>query len=169
MKGKIAATGGKDWMNVKVLQKVILLDGKNNILLLRRMISGSGSRKGKWDLPGGSMDTEDLVESPENPHEFSIRREVKEETKLEATNFVSIYVGSGVKTDTEERKILILAICYQAKVKGISPKVVLSQEHIEYRWLPKLEALSLDFGEDGGFHRASIHKTRVALSRSSGQ
>lgn len=156
MKGKVAVTGWKDWMNVKVLQKAVLVDKIGNILILRRMTSGFGSRKGKWDLPGGSMDAEDLVESPENPHEFSIKREVKEETKLEATNFIPIYVGSGGKTDTEARKILILAICYQAKVKGMSPKVTLSQEHIEYRWLSKSEALVLDFGEDGGFHRVSI-------------
>lgn len=156
MKGKIAVTGWKDWMNVKVLQKVILVDETGSILLLRRMTSGFGSRKGKWDLPGGSMDIDDLIKSPENPHESSIKREVKEETKLEAKNFIPIFVGSSVKTDTEERKILILAICYQAKVEGISPQVILSQEHIGYHWFSKSEALSLDFGEDGGFHQSSI-------------
>lgn len=158
MKGKIAVTGWKDWMNVKILQKVILVDETGSILLLRRMTSGFGSRKGKWDLPGGSMDTDDLIKSPENPHESSIKREVKEETKLEAKNFISIFVGSGVKTDTEERKILILAICYQAKVEGISPKITLSQEHIEYRWLSKSESLLLDFGEDGGFHKEAVKR-----------
>lgn len=158
MKGKVAVTGWKDWMNVKVLQKVILVDETGSILLLRRMISGFGSRKGKWDLPGGSMDINDLIKSPESPHESSIKREVKEETKLEAKNFIPIFVGSGVKTDAEERKILILAICYQAKVEGISPKITLSQEHIEYRWLSKSEALSLDFGEDGGFHKEAIKR-----------
>lgn len=134
------------------------MDEAGEILALRRTAIGLGGRKEKWDLPGGSMDIDDLIKSPENPHVSSIRREIKEETKLEAKNFISIFVGSGVKTDTEERRILILAICYQAKVEGISPKVVLSQEHIEYRWLAKSEALSLDFGEDGGFHKEAIKR-----------
>lgn len=33
MKGKIAVTGWKDWMNVKVLQKVVIVDEIDNILL----------------------------------------------------------------------------------------------------------------------------------------
>lgn len=50
-----------DWMNTKVLQKAVVVDETGNMLALRRCETGPASRLGMWDLPGGSMNPEDII------------------------------------------------------------------------------------------------------------
>ncbi len=53
-------------------------------------------------------------------------------------------------------KILIMAIGYFCKVKGVRPFPSLSEEHSEFRRITRSGILKLDFGNDGGFHKALI-------------
>jgi 8-oxo-dGTP pyrophosphatase MutT (NUDIX family) len=145
----------KDWLNVKLLQKVAIVDEEGNILVLTRNPNSPGSRPGKPDLPGGSFSPEDLT-SENNPHLEAVKREIKEETGLEVQNIEVIHASSGIKQTQTAGPVLIMAIGYKASAKGVKPEVTLGHEHTEYQWLPKNEAVVLDFGNDGGLHKAII-------------
>ncbi len=145
----------KDWLNVKLLQKVAIVDEEGNILVLTRNPNGPGPRPGKPDLPGGSFLLEDLT-TENNPHLEAIKREIKEETGLAVQNIDVIHTSSGIKQTQTAGPVLIMAVGCKANTEGVKPKVTLSQEHTEYQWLPKNEAVALDFGNDGGLHKAII-------------
>lgn len=136
----------KDWLNVKLLQKAAVTDEEGNILILTRSPE-SFSRPNMPDLVGGSFNAEDL-ETKENPHLAGIKREI-EGVKI-------VYASSGVKQTQTAGEILVFAAGYKATVKGVKPKVTLSNEHSVYRWVSKEEALVLDFNPDGGLHHAIV-------------
>jgi 8-oxo-dGTP pyrophosphatase MutT (NUDIX family) len=145
-----------DWQNTKVLQKAVVMDEEGNILTLRRVETGPASRLGKEDLPGGSLGPEDLIDSTK-PYIEAIKREIKQETGLEVIDIESVFVDSWVFTRSSG-KILGLAIGYKAKVMGVKPIVTISDEHIDYKWRIKEEALGADFGDDGGLHKSILQK-----------
>jgi len=145
-----------DWIAVKVLQKVVVVDEKDNMLAIRREKGGFGGRLGMWDLPGGSMNSDDLEESTGKPHKEAIIREVEEETGLGVNEASVVHVDSDIKKTKSAGNVLIIAIGYRCRVKGVKPSVTLSKEHIESKWVPKNEFLQLDFGDDGGFHLAVV-------------
>ncbi len=151
----------KDWIEAKILQKTVVVDEAGNYLILTRSTEGFGSRKGKDDLSGGSMDKKDFEGGIQNAHEVAITREVKEETGLEATNFKVIHVSSGTKMIQSSGEILVLALGYICRVTGVKPDVKLDgKEHTSYRWVSRDEALNADFGEDGGFHKAILQEVK---------
>lgn len=143
-----------DWVNTKVLQKAVLIDEQEDILVLKRAEGRLGSRPGKWDLVGGSVEPDDLVQGSK-PHLEAIRREIKQETGLEVQDIEPVFVDSWVFTKSPGQ-ILGLAIGYKAKIAGTAPEVILSEEHSEFRWLPKDEILALDFGDDGDLHTSIL-------------
>jgi 8-oxo-dGTP pyrophosphatase MutT (NUDIX family) len=147
-----------DWMPVKVLQKAVVIDMEGNILVLRRTEIGPGARPGKWDLPGGSMSLDDLGDNKQDSHGLAIKREVGEETGLDVNNLEVVHVASGGKQTRTVGRVLVLAIGYRCQVKGVKPKVVRSNEHVEDRWIIKKELFNLDFGEDGGFHSEILRR-----------
>ncbi len=146
-----------DWINVKVLQKAVLVDMEGNMLALCRPLTGPGRRLGAWDMAGGAMGVEDL-NVLQNPHEVSLKREILEETGLTIDSTEIVYICSLVKKTQSAGSVLILPIGYRCKINGIKPAVVLSDEHIESRWVTKEEFLGMDFGDDGGFSVALIEK-----------
>lgn len=145
-----------DWQNTKTLQKAAVVDELGNILTIKRSATGPASRPGKWDLPGGSLGLEDLVGNAK-PHIEAIKREIKEETGLDAIEVEPIFVDSWVFTRSPGQ-ILGIALGYRARVKGVKPAVSLSSEHTDSKWTSKEEALASDFGEDGGLHRSIVEK-----------
>lgn len=146
-----------DWLNTKVLQKAVVVDEEGNCLSIRRIESGLGGRLGKWDLPGGSLGSDDLI-GRTKPHKEAIKREIREETGLEVDEVEIIFADSGIKKTQTAGDVLLMALGYRCKVKGIKPEITLSHEHIESKWGSKDEMLTLDFGEDGGFHPSIIEK-----------
>jgi 8-oxo-dGTP pyrophosphatase MutT (NUDIX family) len=145
----------KDWLNVKLLQKVVIVDEEGNLLVLKRNPEGPAARPGKWDLPGGSLGQDDLT-TENNPHLEAVKREIKEETGLDIDEVQVVHAASGIKKTESTGDVLIYAVGYRSQVGGIKPAVILSGEHTEYQWLPKNEALAFDFGNDGGLHKAII-------------
>lgn len=143
-----------DWMNVKVLQKAVVIDEAGNILLIRRVPTGPASRPDKWDLPGGNVGPDDLNDQTE-PLIASITREVKEETGLDLKNPEQIHIGSWV-TNRSVGKVMGILIGYKSQIEEIKPPVVLSPEHYEYKWVQKEEVANFDFGDDGGMCRKII-------------
>ncbi len=145
-----------DWQPTKVLQKTVVADEAGNLLVLKRDEKRPGGRQGKWDLPGGSIGPDDLLLEGQ-PHEDALRREVIEETGLTVREITPVCVRSGKKNTQMAGEVFVYAVGFQCRVLGIQPTVVLSKEHIEYRWVSPDEVISVDFGENtDGFHRQTI-------------
>lgn len=147
-----------DWLNAKVLQKAVVIDGAGNYLAIKRASGRPGARPGKWDLPGGSMRLEDLAIFSQ-PHLYAMTREVMEETGLGVTEIEPVWIGSGTKKTNTAGEILVYGVGFRCKVKGIKPEIRLSEEHTESKWGSKDEILSLDFGEDGGMHSSIVKES----------
>jgi 8-oxo-dGTP pyrophosphatase MutT (NUDIX family) len=141
-----------DWMNVKLLQKAVILDEENNILLLKKDSSRLGERAGHWDIVGGKMEPSDL-ETKRHPHLEALKREINEETGLVADTLTPFVVRSGVKISPSAGKVLIYFVIFRTHIRGIKPTVTLSKEHVEYKWIQKKEAMEQDFGNDGGEYK----------------
>lgn len=133
--------------NVRLIQKCIIVNHDGKIFALKRA-SDDHSRGGNWDLPGGGYEQGEDVLS-------SIKREVMEEAGLAVNTLCPVYftnrigVGEGFfKGDT------VFGVCYvSSDWRG---DVVLSSEHVEYRWVTPKEFKSFDFGEDSGFFAEAI-------------
>lgn len=153
-----AKTEYVDWLNVKVIQKAIIEDEAGNMLALRRSEGPPVySRPGKWDLPGGSIDAQDLenLEDGIKPHLTAIAREIREETGLEPISITPLSFDSWT-FQKSPGNILGMAIGYQAIVAGEKPPIQRSGEHMDELWGPRQEVLALDFGDDGGLHPSVI-------------
>lgn len=154
--GKLVTDDWVDWMNAKILQKAVVIDGEGNVLVLKRSDKKPGSRQGKWDLLGGSMGLDDL-NNKDQLHEVAIAREAREEVGLEIEEITPICVRSGKKITQSTGEILVYAVGFSCKVKGIKPSVTLSEEHTEYKWVSPDELVNVDFGEnEDGFHRQTV-------------
>ena len=141
-----------DWMNAKILQKAVVVDDEGNILVLKRSDKKPGGRQGKWDLLGGSMGLDDL-NSDGQLHEAVLAREAREEAGLKIEEIIPICVRSGKKLTKTAGEILIYAVGFKCKAKGVKPPVILSEEHTEFKWISQQELENVDFGEnEDGFH-----------------
>lgn len=109
--------------------KVLVRDEAGRCLLLKRSM-GSKNNAGKWDLPGGKVD------SGETLHE-ALLREVAEEAGLEVC--LERVVGAA-ESDLPERKVAYLIL--EARV--VSGQVRLSEEHSEFAWVDRAALPSQD-------------------------
>ncbi len=126
--------------------KAIILD-KNGRFLMLQCPRGTSPWSERWGFPGG------LVEFNE-PFDQALAREIKEETSLKVAISDPFAAGSyeysGFKfRDGRVLDIRFVGIAYKCKLmKG---SVVLSEEHINYRWLSWKEASFLDITPDSKF------------------
>ncbi len=108
--------------NVKyriAVRGLIEKDGK--YLLLQRSKPSRGEM-GYWELPGGGQD---FGESPQE----ALLREIMEETQLEAEVHNPISVWHYVR----DNRVQIIGMTFACKALGTD--VVLSDEHVAYKWL----------------------------------
>lgn len=101
--------------------KAIVLDSKNNFLLLTRSETHP-SLAGFYDLPGG------MVEPNEEPGD-AVRREIAEETGLIVTTCEVLYATTMMIGAASYPTLL-----YLCSVASISPEIRLSWEHSDYEW-----------------------------------
>ena len=122
-------------MNTKIASPVhiasaLITDENGEILLLKRSMNNK-SRVGMWQFPEGK------VHPGETPLS-AIKRELKEEIGIEKM---------GRKIGVFPFKISVLGVNIHSKrhlYKVPVPKeIILSQEHSEYKWFSKKEALGL--------------------------
>jgi len=102
--------------------KAILIDSKNNVLLIKR------SKKyvnmvDFWDIPGGRIN---FGEEPVD----GLSREIKEETGLELDEVKDIVDASTIFKDEEKH---IVRITYLATVKETATSI--SHEHTDFQWI----------------------------------
>lgn len=104
----------------RITVKAAIIDG-DRLLLLRRGFRSGKAKQGLWELAGGG------VEKGESP-DFSLRREVREETGLELAELKPVLIWNRSREEGE-----IIGITYLAK--PVSTDIKLSDEHIEYAWV----------------------------------
>lgn len=130
--------------NVKFLQKCIVIDKYGKILALLRNPSDA-RRPNCWDLPGGNYEEGESIEE-------CIKREVREETSLIAKSVSPVYIASNMGTTYQD--INVIAVCQVCL--DWTGEVILSDEHVAYRWLTTDEFVTLETGDDGGFLKDSL-------------
>ncbi len=130
--------------NVKFLQKCIIVNDQGRILALRRN-PNDVRRPNCWDLPGGNYEAGESVDG-------CIKREIREETSLVAKSVRPIYIASNMgKAYSDINVIAVCQICIDWE-----GDVVVSDEHIEYRWVTPDEFMAFETGDDGGFLKDSL-------------
>jgi 8-oxo-dGTP diphosphatase len=107
----------------------ILRNEKGEFLLLRRA-ENSHSNPGKWDLPGGKLNQEEILEE-------AIVREVREETGI---SIVPGEIAGYVAFELPQKKVI--SIIYDGGY--VISDVKLSYEHTEYAWTPLDKILEMD-------------------------
>jgi 8-oxo-dGTP diphosphatase len=109
--------------------KVIIHDEKGRCLLLKRSMSSKGN-PGKWDLPGGKVDSGESFDE-------ALLREVAEETGL--TISLKRVVGA-TESESPTRRVVYLIM------EGLleSGQVRISAEHDEYAWVDCRELKTMD-------------------------
>jgi len=113
-----------------VSQKAFIFNDQGHFLTIRRTETAP-ARPNTWDAPGGDLDFgEEVIQG--------IKREIKEETGLDISNFIPFDVESHVNKQGD----FWITIAYKAKTD--SDKITLSFEHNEYKWLTPKEFLNLE-------------------------
>ena len=124
-----ASTGDKMRKPFGLSAKVVLHDDSGRCLLLKRSMSSKGN-PGKWDLPGGKVDSAETFE-------HALLREVAEETGL------SISLGRVLgAAESESPTTRVVYLILEAHLE--SGEVCLSDEHDEYVWVDRQDLRKMD-------------------------
>lgn len=114
-------------MKTRIVQKAVLLNSDEEILLVRRSKTDI-RRPLQWDFPGGIVEKGETLED-------SIKREVQEETAIKAESlspFFSKTENRNWKDDNGDYIENVVFIFYTGKIPRSEPK--LSFEHDKYLW-----------------------------------
>lgn len=112
--------------------KVLVRDGAGRCLVLRRSPT-SRANAGKWEFPGGKLHAGESLDE-------GLLREVAEETGLEVC---LQRVAGAAESELPERKVAYLIM--EARTDG--GKVLLSDEHDDFAWVPIADLISVDLAE----------------------
>jgi 8-oxo-dGTP pyrophosphatase MutT (NUDIX family) len=114
-------------MKIPTIAKVLILNDKGELLLLRRSQTDT-RRPGQWDFPGGNVDQgEDLL--------AAAIRETDEEAGIAIKNPKVVYAHS----EPLLPDVLPTWIFFAEKVAG-RPDVRLSLEHDNFKWVALADA-----------------------------
>ena len=130
---------------VVLVNRALVQNKKKEVLLIQRSHNDS-YMPGKWELPGGKLDTGQDISN-------ALEREVLEETGLVVlpTDKVA-YWHSEILTSGKYKGLPYIVLVGLAK--SIGGKVTLSNEHNDFAWVTKKEALQYDL----------VQETRAALT-----
>jgi len=111
-----------------------LIKNKNKYLVLKR--STKSLFPGTWELPGGKLDSFELLNE-------SLKREVFEETGL-LINITrsALQISSRIATEIIYEGTTFIIVINEASIR--SGKIKLSKEHNDYKWATKKEILKLN-------------------------
>ena len=103
-------------------------NSKGEFLLLKRS-EDSNTNPGKWDLPGGKIEGEEILEE-------AVVREVWEETGI---TIVTGEIAGYITFELPEKRVI--ALVYDGGY--VASDVKLSHEHTEYSWIPLGDILEM--------------------------
>src|SRR4030042_4348672 len=111
-----------------------LIKHKNKYLVLER--SAKSLFPGTWELPGGKLDSFELLNE-------SLKREVFEETGLLIDiKKRDLQIRNRISTEITYEGITFIIVINEASIR--SGKIRLSEEHDDYKWVTKREILKLN-------------------------
>lgn len=111
-----------------------LIKKKNKYLVVKR--SAKSLFPGTWELPGGKLDSFELLNE-------SLKREVFEETGfLVDIKKPALQISSRIATEITYEGTTFIVVINEASIK--SGKIRLSEEHDDYKWVTKKEILKLN-------------------------
>lgn len=112
--------------------KALIRNPNKEVLLLERK---STFNKNDWDLPGGRLQKgESLLQT--------LQREIAEETGLDDIGDAQLFmtVLTDIRIQNAQEDVGLIFFIYLCEISGIfSPQ--LSDEHINFKWLPPCECL----------------------------
>lgn len=114
-------------MILQVGVKIFLKNQDGKYLLMRRSPEKYPDVKGEWDIPGGRINPGSLLIE-------NLRREVKEETRLEITSEPKLIYAQDIIPNEEKH---VVRLSYTGETKG-EPVLDIS-ENVEYKWLSLAE------------------------------
>jgi 8-oxo-dGTP diphosphatase len=113
----------------KLSLKVVIFNSQNQVLLIRRSLQSQGN-PGKWDLPGGKIETgEDFF--------AGLVREVAEETGL---TIALEHVLGATEFDLPDRMVATMIM----RGSYLAGEVRLSSEHIDHAWIDASQLAETD-------------------------
>ncbi|MBD3313848.1 NUDIX domain-containing protein [Candidatus Woesearchaeota archaeon] len=123
--------------------KAFIINGKNEILLIRRS-HDDVHKPGIWEVPGGRLEPEE--------HIFDgLKREAKEETGLDISINSPLKEHNFTREDGQRIRMLTYMCRLSDSLGSGSASVVLSNEHSDHEWLSLDDAKSRiveDFNEE---------------------
>lgn len=122
--------------------KIIVKNEKGLILAVREAESQ------KWELPGGK------IKNSETRFEAG-KRELLEETGLEASNFEDV-----VRVEVEEDDCVN---CYIVYTRGLNPVEIDKEELDNFRWVKPENYKELDWHADSGYGIPAVEKLEKYL------
>ena len=105
-----------------IFQKAVIFNG-DKVLILRQSSRGGMIKNDQWDLPGGKLKKDELLQK-------AIRREVREETGLDINDFILV-TGS---IESFKPKGKRLGLIYFAESKKTQIRID-PMEHSGFQWL----------------------------------
>jgi len=130
---------------VVLVNRALVQNKKKEVLLVQRSNDDS-YMPGKWELPGGKLDSGQDISN-------ALEREVLEETGLVVLPTDKIaYYHSEILASGKYKGLPYIVLIGLAK--SVGGKVTLSDEHIDFTWANKEESMQYDL----------THETRAALT-----
>lgn len=115
--------------------KSLIINNKNEFLILKRTNYKKNNTNNLWDLPGGNIDIyEDINDA--------LVREVHEETKITINTKDILSINSGKHPKEEAQVIFVL---FRTKDFDIEDKITLSKEHSDFKWISVKEMGKFQF------------------------
>jgi 8-oxo-dGTP pyrophosphatase MutT (NUDIX family) len=119
-------------MELQVGVKVILQNSEEKYLAIFRSLASSTKFGQCWDIPGGRIESGSFLME-------NLKREVMEETGLEIKGEPKLLEAQDIFK--KEKGIHVVRLTYVGYADG---DVVLSDEHVEYRWVTLEEFRNLE-------------------------
>ena len=104
----------------------LIVNDKNQVLLIKRSDKCQGGMNHMWSRPGGAVDFGEPVKQ-------AIRREVKEELGIEIELFGSKFTEDDIRIEDGIKKHWV-GISYFARIINGSPKIMEPEKHEKVEW-----------------------------------
>ncbi len=118
-------------MNLQVGVKLLIRDKADRYLFLRRAPAHKAGKQ-QWDIPGGRI-------NPDEPLLEALARELFEETGMRIVDEPRLIAAQDIFVP--EKEFRVVRLTYVGRAEG---DISLSEEHDDYEWMTKTDALADD-------------------------